>query len=127
MSPNIKQLIGFPLLWGHFLPSMAKAAASVHENDEVMGPTLKLLLRDDLTSFYTKSIAKSDIKTQEMERQLMDRIVTNCSNVVSRFTECTPLCNNGEKPIDKRLRELISEAQDPSSVCMMQGSYQGWL
>lgn len=107
---------------------MAKAAAAVHENNEVMGPTLKLLLRDDLASFYTKSIAKSDSKTQEMERQLMDRIIANSSTVRSRFAECSPSEDaNEDTPIDKRLRELIAVAQDPDNVCMMQGSYQGWL
>jgi transformation/transcription domain-associated protein len=129
ISPNIKQLIGFPLLSGHFLPSIAKAALAVNENKELVSPILNLLLRDDLTSFYTKSIAKSDNKTQEMERQLMDRIVMNSSTVLKRFAECSPSFEdaNADKSVDEKLKGLIAEAQDPTNVCMMQGSYQGWL
>lgn len=131
MSPNISHLIGFPLLNGHFVPSLSKAAGAVHENRSVVDAILKLLLRDDLTSFYTKSIAKSDTKTQEMERQLMDRITKNTLTVRARFAECSPLLKDPEKakqqPIDHRARELLAASEDPNALCMMQGSYQAWL
>jgi transformation/transcription domain-associated protein len=131
LSPNIASLIGFPLLSGHFVPSMSRVALAVHENQHVMDPILKVLLRDDLTSFYTKSIAKPDNKTQEMERQLMDRIVKNTATVKTRFAECSPTVKDLDKaksrPVDYKVRELVAAAQDPSKLCMMQGSYQGWL
>lgn len=131
MSPNIANLMGIPLIRGHFVPSMSKTALAVHENRGVFDPILKLLLRDDLTSFYTKSIAKSDAKTQEMERQLLDRITKNTLTVKSRFAECSPLLRDPpkakERPVDHRVRELLEAAQDPSKLAMMQGSYQAWL
>lgn len=132
MSPNIVHLIGFPLLDGHFVPSLAKAAGAINENRTMVDSILKLLLRDDLTSFYTKSIAKSDSKTQEMERQLMDRITKNTLTARGRFMECASLVvKDSEKarqqPVDQRVRELLAASQDPSSLCMMQGSYQAWL
>ena len=130
MTANILNVIGFPLLKGHFLPSMAKTAAAVTSSRDIVDPTLKLLLRDDLTSFYTKSIAKSDSKTQEMERQLMDRIHKNAYLVLRHFGTCAPVvAGKGEKkkPLDHRLRELLEQAQDPNNLCLMQGSYQAWL
>ena len=131
MSPNISCLIGFPLLNGHFIPSICKTAHAVHENRDVVESILKLLLRDDLTSFYTKSIAKSDTKTQEMERQLMDRITKNTMSVKARFSECAPIVRDPKKakrrPIDYRVRELLAASQDPAKLCMMQGNFQAWL
>lgn len=131
MSPNITSLVGFPLLDGHFIPSICRTALAVHDNRDVFESILKLLLRDDLTSFYTKSIAKSDTKTQEMERQLMDRITKNTMSVKARFSECAPLVRDLSKakrqPVDYRVRELLEAAQDPEKLCMMQGSYQAWL
>ena len=110
---------------------MARTARAVHESRDVVDPILKLLLRDDLTSFYTKSIAKSDSKTQEMERQLLDRITKNTMTVKARFAECAPLVNDPEKakqqPIDHRVHELLKASQDPENLCMMQGSFQAWL
>ena len=110
---------------------MSRTAHAVHENRDVIDSILKLLLRDDLTSFYTKSIAKSDAKTQEMERQLMDRITKNTITVKARFSECAPLVRDAQKakerPVDHRVGELLEAALDPGKLCMMQGSYQAWL
>lgn len=110
---------------------MSRTAQAVHDNRDVFESILKLLLRDDLTSFYTKSIAKSDTKTQEMERQLMDRITKNTLTVKARFSECTPLVRDPKKaarrPVDSRVRELLVASQDPAKLCMMQGSFQAWL
>lgn len=153
MTPNVSTLIGFPLD-GLFVHSTTAIASVIRENKELLDPILRVLMRDDLVAFFTKSMAKSDGKTQEMEKQLLDRVIKNVSGIQARFAECAPAkppkaqqATNGnnnntnnntdnntnkppppnEDPIDQRVRELLATARDPRSICMMPGNYQGWL
>eukprot|EP00521_Asterionellopsis_glacialis_P009632 CAMPEP_0195288008 /NCGR_PEP_ID=MMETSP0707-20130614/4839_1 /TAXON_ID=33640 /ORGANISM="Asterionellopsis glacialis, Strain CCMP134" /LENGTH=1220 /DNA_ID=CAMNT_0040347823 /DNA_START=300 /DNA_END=3962 /DNA_ORIENTATION=+ len=133
MTPNIKNLIGNHLLEGRFTPSMATIAACVHDQREEIGSILRLILRDDIVSWYTsKSMAKSDTKTQELEKQLADRVTKNVSLVQARFSACKPNKKKengilGRDAIDLKVRKLLEEATAPESLCMMPTTYHPWL
>jgi hypothetical protein len=74
-------------------------------------------------------MAKSDNKTQEMERQLVDRVSQNVATVQSRFSECSPKLRKDKKEglVDQRVRELLDAAQSKDNICMMNGTFQGWV
>ena len=136
LTPNISSLIGFPLLDARFRTSVAVIADAVFSCREVLDPIFRLLMRDDLVAFYTKSIAKTDSKTCEMEKQLTHSVARNVAYLHSRFAECAPTYMNKKKtddderpktPVDQRVRDLIEAARNPENLCMMSGSYQGWL
>ena len=88
-------------------------------------------MRDDLVAFYTKAMAKTDLKTVEMEKQLVERVTKNVATLNSRFAECIPITktlgDDNDVVCDKRVRDLIDWARDPDSLCMMSGNYQAWL
>merc|ERR1719263_2488237 len=90
MTPNICTLIGFPLLDGRFIASMTTIAGAVRQSREEVDPMLRLLARDDIIAFSTKSMARSDSKTREMEKKLIDRVSRNVSILHGRFSECAP-------------------------------------
>ena len=97
-----------------------------------MDPILRLLMRDDIVAWYCKSMAKSDSKLQELEKQLADRVTKNVSYLQARFSECAPKKTDAENkgvnsPIDKKVRDLIAAASDPGKICMLPTNYQGWL
>ena len=96
-----------------------------------MDPILRLLMRDDIVAWYCKSMAKSDSKLQELERQLVDRVSKNVSHLQGRFSECAPTKEQSENlkdgPVDKKVRELIAAASDSEKLCTMPTSYQAWL
>lgn len=131
LTVNLSTLIGFPLLDGLFVPSMAKVAGAVREHKADLFYALRLLARDDLIAFYTRSMPKSDLKTQEMERQLADRVVKNAATILSRISECSPRHNPDDltsvDPVDKRVRDLIEASRRDENLCQMSSSYQGWL
>lgn len=130
MTPNISTLIGFPLMDGRFISSMVIIAGAVREYKEEMDPIFLLLMRDDGVAFFTKSMAKSDAKTHEMEKQLADRVTKNVASLQGRFGECAPKKQDKSTkrdPVDKRVRELLDEASSPEKLCMMPGNYQAWL
>jgi len=126
-------LIGFTLLNSRFISSLAITADAVYSCKEDMDPIFRLLVRDDLVAFYTKSIAKSDSKTVEMEKQLAGSTTRNVATLHARFAECAPTFNNkiekeDEKaPVDKRVRELMTRARNPENLALASGSFQGWL
>jgi transformation/transcription domain-associated protein len=134
MSPSLSRLIGFPLLEGFFVTTMSTVAKAVWSNKEHLIPILLLLMRDDCIAYFTKSMAKSDTKTQEMERQLTDRMSSNVSYILSRIQECVP--NRSPPPlnlqapvalIDEGVRKLLEKAQSPERLSRMPGTYQAWL
>jgi transformation/transcription domain-associated protein len=133
LSPNLESLIGFPLLDARFITSMAIIAGAVQSCHQDLDPIFRLLMRDDLVAFYTKSMAKSDSKTIEMEKQLAGNVGRNVAILHARFAECSPASKKatGEKqdhgPVDQRVRDLVDAARNPENLCMMSGSYQGWL
>lgn len=133
MTANLVNLIGFPLLDGHFVPSMTTIAGAVRQHKSDLFYALRLLARDDLIAFYTRSMPKSDSKTQEMERQLADRVVKNAASILHRLGECAPCVNREdapateEDPVDKKVRDLIDYSRRAENLCQMSSSYQGWL
>jgi phosphatidylinositol kinase/protein kinase (PI-3 family) len=130
-TTNIVSFIGHFLVEARYIPSMAIAANAVHDCKDDIEAIWKLLMRDDLVAFYTKAMAKTDIKTVEMEKQLVERIARNVTTLNSRFTECIPMTktldDDNDEVCDKRVRDLINWARNPDSLCMMSGNYQAWL
>ena len=133
MTPNIEKLIGPILLQGSFVPALSSAALAVFAKKDEMDPILHLLLRDDIVSWYTsKSSPRTDAKTQELEKQLLDRVNKNTSLVQSRFRDCSPEeARNSDagrvQPIDQKVRDLITAATSSEKLCMLPHGYQGWL
>lgn len=140
MTPNIETALGRHHIQGHFLRSMAMIAGAVKDHKEEFDPILRLLMRDDILAWYSKSMAKSDSKTQELERQLIERVSKNVHTIQSRFGDCAPNTNpiksvSGEAapaphdgpPIDQTVHDLFQMATDPERLCMMPASYHPWL
>lgn len=134
MTPNVVALLGQSVLEGRFIPAFAMVSEAIRENKEDFDPILRLLMRDDILAWYSKSLAKVDSKTQELERQLVERVTKNVATLQSRFAECAPARKNMEideasskDPVDKKVRELYAVATDPEKLCMMPTSYAAWL
>jgi len=146
MTPNIERAIGEHHIQGIFVRSIAMISGAVKQHKEEFDPILRLLMRDDILAWYSKSLAKTDSKTQELERQLIERVSKNVHTLQSRFSECSPKIyqntNNRKGEIvpnssqtdnclplvlDKRVNELLKVATDPEKLCMTRICYQGWL
>jgi transformation/transcription domain-associated protein len=129
MTPNLVALIGQPHLDGRFITSFATISAAIREHKDDFDPILRLLMRDDILAWYSKSLAKSDSKTQELEKQLIERVSKNVSTLQTRFAECAPRkkTENKKDPVDKKVLELFEAATSPEKLCMMPTSYHSWL
>lgn len=129
MTPNIEALIGKPYLEGRFIRSIAMVAGAIREHREELDPILRLLMRDDILAWYSKSMAKSDAKTQELERQLIERVSKNVSLLHARFSECAPTSTKAAKvgAIDSRIKELYDQATNTEKLSMMPTNYHAWL
>jgi transformation/transcription domain-associated protein len=129
MTPNIEALIGKTYLDGRFIRSIAMVAGAIREHREEFDPILRLLMRDDILAWYSKSLAKTDSKTQELERQLMERVSKNVSVLHARFSECAPTSTKASKEgsIDSRIRELYDAATNAENLSMMPTNYHAWL
>jgi transformation/transcription domain-associated protein len=132
MTPNVEAALGEHYIQGIFVRSIAMVAAAVKQHKEEFDPILRLLMRDDILSWYTKSQAKTDSKTQELERQLIERVSKNVYTIQSRIAECTPSSKTNSSvrnsvALDKRVNDLLNSATDPEKLCMMAASYQAWL
>jgi phosphatidylinositol kinase/protein kinase (PI-3 family) len=88
MTPNLKTFLGLPFLNGRFVSAMTTVAEAVKNSKDEVDPVWRLLMRDDIVAWYCKSMAKSDTKLQELEKQLADRVT---KNVVSSRGCCVPL------------------------------------
>jgi phosphatidylinositol kinase/protein kinase (PI-3 family) len=129
MTPNIETLIGKPYLEGRFIRSIAMVAGAIREHREEFDPILRLLMRDDILAWYSKSLAKTDSKTQELERQLLERVSKNVSLLHARFSECSPTSTKASKEgaIDSKIRELYEAATSTEKLSMMPTNYHAWL
>ena len=130
LSTNLASLIGFPLVDATFGPAMAMISSAVADAKEDMFPVLCLLMRDDLLAYSTKTVAKSDSKTQESERQMTDFVLKNVATIQSRFDECKPVLKVASAPgplPDAKVRNLIEEAQKEENLSSMLGQFQGWV
>jgi phosphatidylinositol kinase/protein kinase (PI-3 family) len=126
MTPNIEALIGKPYMDGRFIKSFTMIANAVSEHKDEFDPILRLMMRDDILAWYSKSLAKTDSKTQELEQQLMERVSKNVSTLQSRFADCA-LSKPSKDPVDARVQELYEAATDPGKLCMMPTNYHPWL
>lgn len=104
-------------------------AGAVNKRRDEFDPILRLLMRDDILAWYSKSLAKTDSKTQELERQLIERVSKNVALLNSRFAECSPAIREktASKEIDSRVRELCDEATSVEKLAMMPTNYHAWL
>lgn len=103
-------------------------AAAILENGGEFDSILRLLMRDDIVSWYSKSQARSDSKTQELERQLSERVAKNVSILQSRIAECAPSRKaKKQEPTDKRVRDLCRISSDPKKLAMKGTGYHAWL
>lgn len=135
LTPNLFTIIGPQMLEARFIPTLAMIAEAVYVHRHDLDPIFRILMRDDLISFYTKAMAKSDTKTVEMEKQLSSSVARNVATLHTRFAECTPGCKesaekekpNDDSPIDHRVRNLIEAATNHENQSMMSANYQGWL
>ncbi|GAX24432.1 transformation/transcription domain-associated protein [Fistulifera solaris] len=137
LTSNLFDTIGVTFLESTFITSICRVAAAVRSRRHDIDPTLRLLMRDDLVTFYTKSMAKSDSQTQEMEKQLGDRVSRNVANLHSKFSECCPthgIASSGnsddkepDDTVDERVRRLLASARSHSNLSQMPTSFQGWL
>jgi len=132
LTPNIQRALGEHYIQGIFVRTMAMIAGAVKQHKEEFDPILRLLMRDDILAWYSKSLAKTDSKTQELEKQLIERVSKNVYTLQSRFSECSPRIASGSggldsAPLDKRVNALLEAATHPENLCMTRISYQGWL
>lgn len=103
-------------------------ASAIYEHREEFDSILRLLMRDDILAWYSKSLARSDSKTQELERQLIERVNKNVATLQSRVSDCAPSRKTtGKDPIDVRVQDLCRAAADPDKLCMMPTNYHAWL
>ncbi|KAI2509201.1 PI3/PI4 kinase-like protein [Fragilaria crotonensis] len=134
LTPNLNELIGPIMMDGRFIPSFSMAASAIKSNMEDIDSILRLLMRDDIVSWYTsKSMAKSDAKTQELENQLVDRVAKNVAAIQAKFSDCSVqrepkgALNLKTQPVNQRVKELVSEACSLEALSTMESSFQPWL
>jgi transformation/transcription domain-associated protein len=134
MTPNVKELVGPMMMEGRFVPSVTMAANALRANMEDIDPVLRLLIRDDIISWYcSKSNAKSDTKTQELEMQLADRVAKNVVLIESKVLECSVKKVDVEQerlpktPVDQRVRDLVAEASGYERLSEMDSTFHPWL
>lgn len=132
LSANISRFLGPTMLDARFVRSMAIAADAVYACRHDIDPIFRLLIRDDLVSYYNKGAAKADVKTLEMESKLLPSVGRNVATMHTRFSECAPSyklkeTTKRDQEIDHRTRKLVEASQDPANQCMMPVNYQGWI
>ena len=133
MTRNIQEFIGPYLTKGVFIPSMASAASAIHANEKDLKPALQLLFRDDIVSWYVSKSSQREgamRSTQELERQLIDRVTKNVSLAQGRIKECVP--NKSQEKdkkdeIDSATQRLFKLATAPENLSSMPLSYCSWL
>jgi len=130
MTRNISTLIGTSMREGVFIPTFTCGAEAMSKVKDDFRPALCLILRDDIVSWYcSKSPPRSDVKNQELERQLGERILKNVSICQKRFSDCSPddSQNSGDNLADAQVRELLSTAISPEILCHATPVFQAWL
>lgn len=137
LTRNIESFIGPHLLSGVFIPAMASAASAILANQNDLDPALSLLFRDDIISWYVSKSAQREgsiRSTQDLERQLADRVTRNVSLVKGRFKKCAPIDSNSKDdnqdlnlPTDEGARQLVAMATSSENISQMSVSYCPWL
>lgn len=137
ITRNIRTLVGShsAIIDGILVPGICSVASSIWDHKDEIDSVLRLLLRDDMISWYTsKSRATSDVETQELERQFAERISKNVSLVRGRIESCVPEVSSksaegrgNDNMVDTKVRSLIDMASSPEILCMAPINFQGWL
>ena len=116
---------------GVFVPVMASAATSIAQHENDIGPALQLLCRDDIVSWYLSKSAQRDgsqRSTQDLERQLSDRISRNVSGIQERIKACAiDIKSDKDDSIDSGVKELVDIATKSENLARMPASYSAWL
>ena len=118
---------------GVFKPSLSSAASAICANDQNLQSALHLLSRDDIISWYLSKSAQRDgaqRSTQDLERNLSDRVKKNVYLIQNRLNECAPRIEGGSSsiiPIDNGVEKLISMATRPKNLVSMPLTYCPWL
>ena len=91
-------------------------------------------MRDDILAWYSKSVVKNDIKTQELEKQLVERVLKNVANIQLKFAECVPEKNKDKTKMAEpkgyaypKVMELYQNASSDEKLCAMPTIYHPWL
>jgi transformation/transcription domain-associated protein len=135
LTRNIEEFIGPFLMKGIVTPAMASAATAICKNESNLEQALQLLCRDDIVSWYLSKSSQregSQRSTQDLERQLADRVKKNVLLIQSRFHECAvkSIRDDVEKrdsTCDKGVKKLLSIATSAENVVSMPLNYAGWL
>jgi len=137
LTRNIETFIGPHLLSGVFIPAMTSAASAILANQSDLDPALSLLFRDDIISWYVSKSAQREgsiRSTQDLERQLADRVTRNVSLVKGRLRKCAPVDSDSKDdnqdpnlPTDEGARQLVAIATSSENIAQMSVSYCPWL
>jgi len=133
LTRNIEDFIGPFLMKGIFVPAMASAATAICNHDNGLEQALQLLCRDDIVSWYLSKSSQregSQRSTQELERQLADRVKKNLYLVQTRFRHCAVKSNKVEQTTstcDAGVKKLIALATAPENLVLMPSNYAAWL
>ena len=133
LTRNIEEFIGPFLMKGIFTPAMASGATAICNNESSLEQALQLLCRDDIVSWYLSKSSQregSQRSTQELERQLADRVKKNLHLIQSRFRYCVVKSAKVEQPemtCDTGVRKLITLATSPENLVAMPSNYAAWL
>ena len=132
LTRNIEDFIGPFLMNGIFIPAMTSAATSISKHDSSLEQALQLLCRDDIVSWYLSKSSQregSQRSTQELERQLGDRVKKNIYLIQSRIRHCAIKSPNEQKDTscDSGVRNLISLATSHENLVSMPSNYAAWL
>lgn len=133
LTRNIEEFIGPFLMKGIFTPAMASGATAICNNESSLEQALQLLCRDDIVSWYLSKSSQregSQRSTQELERQLADRVKKNLHLIQSRFRYCVVKSAKIEQPemtCDTGVRKLITLATSPENLVAMPSNYAAWL
>ena len=131
LTRNISEFVGENMLRGVFVPVMASAASAICHHKKDIAPALQLLCRDDIVSWYLSKSAQRDGNqrtTQDLERQLADRISKNLSVIQGRLRECAvDLEKDKGDCIDNGVKKLVEIATNAEKLASMPASYSAWL
>ena len=135
LTRNIEEFIGPFLMKGVFTPAMASAATAICKNESDLEQALQLLCRDDIVSWYLSKSSQregSQRSTQDLERQLADRVKKNVYLIQTRFHQCVVKSAKDEDEkrnttCDRGVKNLISIATSTENLVSMPLNYAAWL
>jgi transformation/transcription domain-associated protein len=132
LTDNLARFLGQTMVDGKFVKAFATASEAAHSCRHTTDSVYRLLIRDDLVSYLTKGSAKTDVKTVEIENQLMPSVGRNVATLHGRFAECAPSyqqknAESDDNVVDQSVRDLVTSAELDENRCMMPANFQGWI